>query len=205
MTEDDIQNLMDGYVDSLAMKYQSMGETQVEWSQVDAKTGKAVIEEKGLKIENKDGKEPVLSVAEFAFDPQDSAFEFGLRFTETKAEESKYVGLVFDYHNNRNFKAIVVSRKNYIYYAMENGEASVIKTGLVKPGKTIETITIKRNESNLDLILNGMEVATLKHVVMTSTVMGVIVVDKFKAICSGYMFNVFDTEQDDTEQSTSDV
>ncbi|MDE5812277.1 MAG: hypothetical protein K2H61_08265 [Muribaculaceae bacterium] len=175
-----------------------------EWTQFDNATGSVKMEQSGLILDSRNALLSSMSVTDLQFDPKDSSFEFGLSFYMTPAEDNKYVGMVLDYENNKQYKAIIFSKKEFIYYTVDKGESSVIKQGLVKPGKFIHTIYAKYEGSVLKILLNGLEVTTLSRVTISSPIFGVIVSGKRKAICDGFYFNIID-EQDGQEQSTSDI
>lgn len=173
-----------------------------EWGQFDNKLGSAKMTPNGLMLSCKAANLSALSVVDLNFDPKDIPFEFGLSFCKTPAQSNKYVGLILDFENNGKYKAIVFSQKDFIYYSTDEGKISVIKQGLVKPGKFIETIYVKLENSKLSVFLNGLEVTTLNRVTITSPISGVIVSGKRTAICNAFYFNVLDV--DELNQSTTD-
>ena len=175
-----------------------------EWSQFDNKFGKVVMTHEGLLIDSKSKNSAIITTAEFPLNPEDGAFEYGLFFTKTTAENGKYIGIVFDYESNKNYKAIVFSKKDYIFYEVEKGEQSVIKQGLVKPGKLITSLFIKYEGSKLEVLLNGLEVTTINRVSISSSQLGIIVSGKTKAQCEAFYFYIPESEND-SEQSTSDL
>ncbi|MDE6023004.1 MAG: hypothetical protein K2G13_05830 [Muribaculaceae bacterium] len=175
-----------------------------EWTQYDNKLGSVTMTQYGLSLVSKSSALSAMSVVDLKFDPQDTCFEFGLAFYKTQTEDNKYVGVILDYENNNNFKAIVFSKKDYIYYSVEKGETSVIKQGLVKPGKYIDTIFVKYEGSKLNVILNGLEVTTLTRITITSPICGIIVSGKRNAICDAFYFNTCE-QVSNQDQSTSDT
>lgn len=177
---------------------------ECEWSQYETKAAKVQLTEAGLSLESKKDGSSIVSVNEFAFLPEEDDFELTLVFVSTKAEEGKDIGVAFDYENENNFKAIVFGAKSFMYYSVENGVVSVIKRGFVKPGKFISTIDFRRTGQKLDVLLNGLEVTTIKRVQITNPTMGVIMQGKRRALLSGYIFEVPQPENG-TEESTSDL
>lgn len=184
--------------------FSDITEPTYEWTQFDNKSGKITMTSSGLLIESKSKKQSLISVTEFPFNSENDSFEFGMTFSLTKAEKGKYIGIVFDYESNKDFKAIVFSQKDYIYYTVQRGEQSVIKQGLVKPGKLISNIFIKYDSDKLEVLLNGLEVTTINRISITSPQLGVIVSGKTSAICEAFYFYVPETGIA-TEQSTSDI
>lgn len=167
-----------------------------EWTQYDNKTGSVRMYQSGLVFNSKTTVVSPLSVTDFQFNPQESNFEFGLSFYKTLAEDNKYVGMVLDYENNKQFKAIVFSKKEFIFYTVDKGEISVVKQGLVKPGKFINTIYAKYEGSELKVLLNGLEVTTLNRISISSSLCGVIVSGKRSAICDGFYFNIIESSNE---------
>lgn len=119
-------------------------------------------------------------------------------------EDNKFVGLVFDYENDKNYRAFVVSKKEYVYYSVEKGERSIVKQGLVKPGKLISQILLKYDSSKIEFLLNGIEVTTLKRISLNSSQLGIIIEGKTKAVCKDFMFYTINSETEH-EESTSDT
>ncbi len=184
--------------------FKDITDPMFEWTQYDNSTGSVKMGQNVLILDSRNPSVSCMSVTDLQFDPKESAFEFGLSFYLTPAEDNKYVGMVLDYENSKQFKAIIFSKKEFIYYIVEKGDISIIKQGLVKPGKFIETIYAKYEGSVLNILLNGLEVTTLNRVSISSPIFGVMVSGKRKAICDGFYFNIIES-QDGQEQSTSNT
>lgn len=175
---------------------------EYEWSQFDSKVGKALLTESGLQVESKVNGGAVLSTVELDFDPA-SDFTFGLLMT-AKPEDNKYVGVVFDYQNNRNYKVLSVSKKQFVYYTVDNGAMAVVKQGLVKTGKLIVDIKLAKKGDKIGVTLNGIEAATLKNIKLSSPNCGIIVEGKYKVMLSNFYFKQ-ELPDTGTEQSTSEI
>lgn len=186
---------------SQELKITPVDDPAYEWSQFDDKKGKAIMKQGMLLIESKDDKGSVASVVELDQDPA-ANFAF-LVVLSAKPEENAEVGVVFDYKDNRNFKAILFSKKNFVYETVNGGEVSIVKQGFVKPGKEISVIQMDRNGDKVDVYLNGMDVTTLKRVDIETTNFGVVVTGKYKASVRGFYYKSLDNG-DDIEQSTVD-
>lgn len=193
----DLQTLIHSTNSSMIL----MSDPAYEWSQFKNKSGKVELTEMGLSMESKTDKEAIVSQAEFSFSPEDNPFNFGLYFLNTKAEEKTSVGIIFDFQNNNNYKAFIVNKKEFVYYVVEKGESSIIKQGLVKPGKFIESLDFKRQGSKIDVLLNGVEVTTLTRITLENPVMGVIISGKMKANVIGFHFDVPISETDGYQSS----
>lgn len=183
------------------MKIIPVDDPAYEWSQFEDKKGKAIMKQGMLLIESKDDKGSVASMVELDQDPT-ANFVF-LVALSAKPEENAEVGVVFDYKDNRNFKALLFSKKNFVYETVNGGEVSIVKQGFVKPGKEISVIQMDRNGDKVDVYLNGMDVTTLKRVDFETTNFGVIVGGKYKVLVRGFCYKSLDSG-DDIEQSTVD-
>lgn len=174
-------------------------DTNLDWSQFDSKTGKAAFSKKGfLDIESKDDKRPVMTVTEIPVIP-DANYEIAVSL-QAKPEDDKFVGIVFDYQNQKNYKSIVVSKKTFVYSVTERGDESVVKEGLVKPGKLISNIGFRKEGTVVRFLLNDVEVSKIKNVDITTPIFGVIVGRKGKASIAGISYRV--DEQQETEMGS---
>lgn len=175
-----------------------------EWSQFDTKEAKAILKGNGLLIESSKSDRIVLSVAEFPVDLDNPEFSYKVIFTSANLGDNKYVGLVFDYLNDRNYKAVMVDKKTFIYFTVEKGETSIVKQGLVKSGKFASLISISLQGQKMEIKLNDLEVSTINRVQITSPILGVMISGKMKAFCSGFYFAVPEPNEN-IEQSTTDI
>lgn len=178
----------------------TMDDPAHEWSQFDSKEGKAMLLKDGSFIlESKSDQFSAITITELDLAP-DTDLSIGLKLMAAP-QEDKYVGLVFDYANNRNYKAFLVSKKTFKYIIVEGGETSEIKQGLVKTGKTIESITFNKLGDKIDVRVNGLDTTILKKVQISNMNLGVIVCGKYKANIFSLYFKEHISE--DTEQSTT--
>ena len=172
-----------------------------EWSQFDSKAGKCMIDKNGnLTLESKTDNQSVVTTTELNIDTE-SDFDLMLSLL-AKPENGKNVGIVFDYENNRNYKAFIVNKKEFVYYVVEKGEVSIVKQGLVKPGKLISSLGFHKTGDKLTMMLNGVEVTTLKKVPLATPNFGLIVNGKYKVVLCGFTFRL--DIPDDEEQPTTD-
>lgn len=190
-------------LDSEAGKYSIMvSNPEYEWSQFDSKIGKALLTDKGLEVESKVKDGSVMSTVELDFDPA-SDFTFGLSMV-AKPEDDKFVGVVFDYKDNRNYKVFTVNKKQFAYYTVDDGMTAVVKQGLVKTGVIIGSIMLAKVGDKIDVTLNGIDAATLKKVNISSPNCGIIVTGKYKVTLNQFYLKLIEPDAD-AEQSTSDV
>lgn len=175
-----------------------------EWSQFDTKEAKAILKGNGLLLESSKSDRIVLSVAEFPIDLDNPEFSYKVIFTSANLGDNKYVGLVFDYLNDRNYKAVMVDKKTFIYFTVEKGETSIVKQGLVKSGKFASLISISLQGQKMEIKLNDLEVSAINRVKITSPILGVMISGKMKAFCSGFYFAVPEPNEN-IEQSTTDI
>lgn len=179
-----------------------MTEPRFEWSQGDTKEMKVVLEEKGLVIENKSDKTSALSIVELPLDAENDSFVYGIMFDKVKPDDEKRVGLILDFADNRNYKAIMIGRKMYSYVVSRDGVTSVVKTGLIKSGKGVSTLYISRTGDKIDIFLNGLESGQIKKVKMENNVFGILVEGKQKVAVPAFIFAMPDRNGEDTEVST---
>lgn len=175
-----------------------------EWSQFDTKDAKAILKGNGLLLESSKSDRTVLSVAEFPIDLDNPEFSYKVIFTSANLGDNKYVGLVFDYLNDRNYKAVMVNKKTFTYFTVEKGETSVVKQGLVKSGMFASILSISLQGEKMEIKLNDLEVSAINRVKITSPILGVMISGKMKAFCSGFYFAVPEPNEN-IEQSTTDI
>lgn len=183
-----------------------MGDMQYEWSEHKTKTSSALLDKKGLVVESKEGKLSSLaaSIVEIPFNVESGNFIFGATFLDVKPSDDFNIGLIFDYKNNRNFKAVRVSKNQYTFIDVTDGEISEDKTGLVKYKSKNLALVIERHDGKIFFYLNGMEFGKLSRGEIVHETFGVFVAGKGKAVIPNYTFYTFGDEND-VEQSTSDV
>ncbi|MDE6497161.1 MAG: hypothetical protein K2L21_00695 [Muribaculaceae bacterium] len=199
-----LQSYDDGMLGGDGQQFIPMIDPTYEWGQCDSKTAKAILTDKGLLLESKLPNQLLTSTTELPFDPEDSSFEFGLSFLNTKPEEGKFLGFVFNYENNKNYEGLILSKKDYMYFIVEKGEISVYKQGLVKTGKNIYNILMKREPSKIEFFVNGVEITTLKGITLKNSKIGIIIQGKMSVLCDKFYFKIIE-DNDESEESTSDV
>lgn len=184
------------------LQFVPMSDTSVEWEQYGDKAYNVLLGPDGLEFYSK-APNLLYSTAEFPFDPENDSFEYGVSFLNYKVDKTKCVGLIYDYESNNDYKYILVGQKDFICYTVKNGKVSINHRGLVKPGKTIDTITMKREGDKIDIMVNGVDLTTLKRVKLSETKLGILVFAyNKKVICDGYYFKVLKSNAD-TDQSTT--
>ncbi len=193
--------------DYSSLKSIPVSDTQYEWSQDDSKKIKVLIDkDDNLVMKSKEDGGIAMSTVELSVDVQKDEYVFGVSFTEPKPEEEgKSFGMILDYENNRNYKAIYIYKKKFEYMSVEDGESSVVKTGLLKFNKKSKdksnTLLIHHVDEKIIMVLNGLEMTTMKRVKLNNPVFGAFVSGKNEAVISSFIFNV--AERKDSEQSTT--
>lgn len=205
----------------------SASDPEYEWSQIDTKQIKVGFKSQSLQFESKQMNGFAYSVVELPIDPENNTdFLFGVNLTSYKVSgtndkianqlvsksnnpngSSIYhlikgsFGLIFDYQDIHNYKAIAISQKEYQYYVMKDGTYSMIKSGPVKYTGDSFKLLMKRENGGAEFILNGIEVCKLRKLALTSSYFGVFINGKGKAEMPSFIFYV--PAQEETEQSTS--
>lgn len=200
MNSSDSAERIDGSDSSV--KELSFNDTEYEWNQYESKESVAVLKPEGLLLENKTDENVAYSVSEFPVDIENPAFTFEVKLQDFKADE-KSVGLIFDYENNRNYKGFVVNKKSFVYFSVQKGEMSIIKQTLVKPGKKINSISMKIRFGKMEAYVNGLEVTKIKNIKIDNQMLGVIFQGKGRALFKSFVFDMPDSS-DESESATTD-
>ena len=186
------------------MQLVAINDPQYEWSQYDDKLGKSELKDDYLQLESKKDETPALAVTEISYFNPDTPFLFGVWLKEADINDEKGVGIVFDYADNRNYKSILIAKKNYMYTVCKDVMTSIVKRGLVKHGKTGINMIIRLDGGKMYFYLNGLEQATVNKVSAENLNFGVIVSPKGKCKVAAYTFGV-PAETSESEQSTSET
>lgn len=186
------------------MQLVAINDPQYEWSQYDDKLGKSELKDDYLQLESKKDETPALAVTEISYFNPDTPFLFGVWLKEADINDEKGVGIVFDYADNRNYKSILIAKKNYMYTVCKDGMTSIVKRGLVKHGKTGINMMIRLENDKMHFYLNGLEQATVNKVSAENQNFGIIVSPKGKCKLISFTFGI-PTETSESEQSTSET
>lgn len=201
---------------------------EYEWSQIDSKQIKVGFKSQTLMIESKKFDGFAYSVTELPINVEDTPeFIFGFTlngfrpsdYSKNEKIASKFLkkagnlnnnvimmgsfGMLFDYQDIRNYKAIAIFKKTFQYYVVKDGIFSMVKSGPVKhKGDSFKLIMMREN-GGIEFQLNGIEVCKLRKITLTSSYFGVYINGKGKAEMPSFMMYI--PEQEDTEQSTSNT
>lgn len=202
-----------------SMKYMSVSDPDLYWSQFDDKGNKAILGDNMLLVESKK-EEQAISCAEFFFNPAEDDFIAEFLFQPSGVKDDKSFGIVFDYKNEKNFSLVSFTKKGFIYQVCEKGDFSIIRRGmykLVPRKKKIETaenanllnailsnnkvfdVTIIKEQGQLYLLLNDVEIARLKNVKIASPNMGFFVENKMKITAYAVGFTTISHNDDSQE------
>lgn len=206
----------------------SVTDPEFEWSQIDTKKVKVSFKSQALQFESKLIDGFAYSVTELPIDVEDTPdFMFGFTLngfkpsdaSKTEKLSSKLTaqiesgnsgslmsgsfGMLFDYQDIRNYKAIAISKKVYQYYVVKDGVPSIIKSGPVKYKGDSFKLIMKRENGGIEFVLNGIEVCKLRKISLSSSYFGAFINGTGKAEMPSFIMYV--PEQEDTEQSTSDI
>ena len=182
----------------------SVTDPEYEWSQTETKQVKVELKSQALVLESKSEKGFAFSVSELPINVEDMPeFIFGFNLKDLKIDNDNKFGMIFDYQDIRNYKGISISKKHYEYFIVKDGVYSAIKTGLVKYKGNDFNLILRRENGGIKFILNGLEVCMLRKITLTSSYFGVFVSGKAKAKMPDFIMYI--PEQEDTEQSTSNI
>lgn len=205
----------------------SANDPEYEWSQTDTKQIKVGFKSQSLQLESKDAKGFAYSVTELPLSVEDTPeFIFGVNINGFRPSDmdasqklaSKFgknlansatlkplgcFGMIFDYQDNHNYKAIAIYKKSYLYYVEKDGVISTVKSGPVKFKGDSFKLMMRRENGGIEFQLNGIEVCKLRKINLTSPYFGVFISGKGKAEIPDFIMYV--PEQEDTEQSTSNT
>lgn len=207
----------------------SATDPEYEWSQIDSKQIKVGFKSQSLQLESKSLDGFAYSVTELPINVEDTPeFLFGFTLNGFKPGDSSKneklasallskannanasnvmmmgsFGMLFDYQDIRNYKAIAIFQKTFQYYVVKDGVPSMIKSGPVKYKGNSFNLIMKRENGGIEFLLNGIEVCKLRKITLTSSYFGVFINGKGKAEMPSFMMYI--PEQEDTEQSTSNT
>lgn len=177
---------------------------EYEWSQTDTKKAKVEFKAQSLALESKDDKGMAYSVVELPINVENNAeFAFGLNLNGPKVEDSKSFGMLFDYQDMRNYKCLQIGKKQFAYIVVKDGIESIVKTGPVKHKGSSFSLVAKRDNGGIEFFLNGLQVCRLRKITLSSSYCGVCIGGKAKAELRSFIMYI--PEQEDTEQSTTDM
>lgn len=198
---DMLQSFDDDMLDGYGQQFVSMLDPAYEWNQFDSKISKAIMTDKGLVLESKLPNRIVATTTELPFNPEDPTFEFGLSFVNLKPQEYKYIGFVFNYESDRKYEGVLISKRHYKFFIVENGEMSISKQGFAKTGKFILNILMKCEHNRAEFYVNGVEIKTLKQFNLINSNVGLAILGKMSVLCDKFYYKDID-EVDDSEGSS---
>lgn len=205
----------------------SASDPEFDWSQTDTKQIKVKFKSQALQFESKLPNGFAFSVTELPINVEDTPdFLFG--FTLNGFKPSDYTknekifsgllkqsdtnnnllipgsfGMLFDYQDVHNYKALAIFKKTYQYYTVKDGIISLVKSGPVKYNGDSFKLILKRENGGIEFVLNGIEVCNLRKIALTSSFFGVFINGKGKAEMPSFM--MFIPAQEDIEQTTTNT
>lgn len=182
----------------------SVSDSEYEWSEIDKKKIKVLLNSKGLEFESKEDDGVAWSIVELPINVENNReFIFGVNIQGPKLDDQKSIGMLFDYEDNRNHKGITIFKKQYEYFVVKDGVRSSVKTGLVKIKGNTYKLNLKRENGGIEFTLNDIEVCKLRRISINNSYFGVYIKGKMKALMPNFIMYV--PEQEDIEQSTTDM
>lgn len=176
---------------------------EFEWMQFDEKTGKAMLTKKGLELESKKDGSLIFSCCDLPVNVVDDDFSVIFSMNPDGFSDDKPFGIVYDYENDRNFKALLIFKKGFQLVEMAKGEMSVSRKGVYKAkNKKSMLIGITKENGKLVFSINSLPLATLKKVDLTNSSFGFIVGNKAKLTCNYLAYAI--APRDDSDAPTAD-
>ncbi len=203
------------------LKFMDISDPELLWNQFEEKGTKSVIEKGRLILESKKDQQPVISCAEFLFNPEEEDFFAEFIFKPSEIKDRPSFGIVFDYKNEKNFSVITFGKKGYIYTTCEKGEYSIVKRGIYKlaprkkkisdeeytsalnsilKDKNVFDVSLVQAKGQLYLVINDVEIARFKGVRITNPNMGFLIDGKSKLEAYAVLFSTISYEEEDTTQ-----
>jgi len=162
------------------LEFRSVCDTEYEWSQFDEKKSKAIIEKERLTIESKDDGQISYSVCEVPVNMRSDDFLVALKMSPESIDDKKPFGLIYDFKNDANFKAIVFLKKSFQIIECTDNEKYVVKKGLYKGKGKDFIISIMRKNNKLTFTLNDMYLTSQSNSELNYPVFGFVILNKGK-------------------------
>lgn len=189
--------------ENLQGELKSYDDFEFEWSQSTGKNYKAISTTYGLLLESGDKEQRVFSYTELPINLENDSFVFGALFNG-KLSADKGIGLIFNFHNNKNYKALIFTQNQFSYIDVDKGETSIIKQGLLKTGKHNDHIIELRIENGMATVFfDTQDVTKIKNLQLTSPVMGIIIEGKTRALSKGFYFNILGESMEEEMSTTN--
>ena len=208
-TIETLSNTEDTVPDGINKFFCPIDDNHYQWTQSKSKRQQALMTNDGLLINNKLNNTIFASTVELPVVVESDDFVFGVAATSSKPKSLKLLApknlvLLFDYHDDRNFKAIILDGSQFRYVTNTGGVISTVKSGLVKYSNNVylNIAYIKREGSIIRFFLNDVEYGVFKNVTITEPIFGVGVMGKGSISVMSMIFNV-EMNENNIEQSTT--
>lgn len=183
------------------LKYVPVADPEYLWTQYEEKNEKVILDKNVLRLESKQDGKSVLSCAEFFLNTETEDFIFEFIFKPSEVNDKNNFGIVLDYKNEKNYSLITFNKKGYMYSICEKGELSAVKRGMYKlsprkktfedeeyavelqkilKDKNVYDITLIQQQGKLILLVNDVEIMSMKNIKITNPNMGFYVGSKMK-------------------------
>lgn len=203
------------------LKYVPIADPEYLWTQYEEKNEKVILDKNVLRLEAKQEGLKVISCAEFFLNTETEDFIFEFVFKPSEVNDKNNFGIVFDYKNENNFSLITFNKKGYMYSTCEKGELSVVKRGVYKlsprkkiiadeeyaeelrailKNKNVYDVTLVQQQGKLFLLVNDVEIMSLKNVKITSPNMGFYVGSKMKLDAYCVLYSTISYDDDHQEE-----
>ena len=165
-----------------------------EWSQFDNKQGKCQFKKNFLELEcHKEGLYACTNT-ELDFDVSKNNYILSFEIEVDKLEDEHCVGIVYDFKNTKNFKALYFGKKQFSVVTYENGNKDINKEGpyKYKLEKKKLIITLKKKNKRVDFYLGSQYIplTTLKQCEITYPNVGFYIENETKIKISGLGYRI---------------
>lgn len=176
---------------------------EFEWTQSNTKNACSLMTEYGLMLKNKKGGIITLSTIDLPFDVENDEFTYSLEIilTGKKIAKDCCLGIVFDYEDNRNYKAIIINDSQYSYINIKESVEHIKKTGLIKLPEQTFVMSIKREGDIIYFNIGDIGYAKLTNVEIKHDKFGVLASGKQEVYIPKFLFDI--AEMEESEQSTT--
>lgn len=208
-----LKNFQEDDSDQEGIEAFNVFDSQYEWSQFDNKNASAIMNEYGLLLKSKNNNSSSISIIELPIDVENDNFTYGVYAMWLSKNKEGGIGLVFDYEDNHNYKAIIINQKNYDYVNVKNNDIHVVKSGLVKisskeknkgfnGNKGLLYLEIKKEGDVIKFFINDVEFGKFKNVKINNNNFGIITVGKQELLVPKFFFMTGEMENE--EESTTE-
>ena len=192
----------DKELEKYAPEVQEISSPDFEWGQFDSKKARCRFKKNALELECRVNGDYACTYTELELDPINVDFILSFQMEVDKLDDNHCFGIVFDYKNLKNFKALCFGKKQFAVVTYEDGDRAIVKEGLYKlDNKKEPMITLKKKGKRLDFYVGNqyLSLTTLKNCEITSPSIGFYVENVTKISATGLGYRVILHNEEETE------